>query len=462
MITRSRGTEINAALVAAVLAEHDLELTRLTELYNYFAGDHDILARERTTGLPNYMLVHGYPNYIAIMTSGYLIGNPVAYSAQVGQEAALDAVLDAYDAADVQSVDSEIALHAAIFGRGCELCYASERAEPMTAAVDPLNAFVVYDNTVAHMPLFGVYRLVSVSGGLTRTESVTAYTADEVIMFSTSNLGVTLTEESRETHAFGNVPMTEYWNNSVETGDFEGVMSLIDAYDLLQSDRVNDKAQFTDSLLVLTGVQGFDAPVAGDTRTAGERLREDKTLALPLEGAKAEWLTKTLNEADTDVLRTAIKSDIHKFSMVPDLTDENFAGNSSGVAMKYKLLGLEQLTKVKERWFREGLRQRLRLFAAFLSVKGAAALDADSVTMTFTRSLPVNDAEIAQTVATLKNIVPDQMLLAQIPYVQDVPAAIDMLKQQRQDSVAEQQAMFGAYPDANREKADDEQDEEQG
>ena len=70
------------------------------------------------------------------------------------------------------------------------------------------------------------------------------------------------------------------------------------------------------------------------------------------------------------MLRRALSEDIHKFSMVPDLTDEQFAANASGVAMRYKLLGLEQLTGVKERYFREGLRCRVRLFAHYLALLG--------------------------------------------------------------------------------------------
>ena len=54
--------------------------------------------------------------------------------------------------------------------------------------------------------------------------------------------------------------------------------------------------------------------------------------------------------------------------------------------MRYKLLGLEQLTRIKERWFQEALRQRLRGYARFLSFRGEAQLDADDVRMRFTRS----------------------------------------------------------------------------
>ena len=220
-------------------------------------------------------------------------------------------------------------------------------------------------------------------------------------------------------HYFGAVPLTEYWNNARERGDFERVLPLIDAYDLLQSDRVNDKQQFADALLVLTGVMGLTAPEDGDGRTPGERLRQDKTLALPDSTARVEWLTKETHESDADVLRRALSEDIHKFSMVPDLTDEQFAANASGVAMRYKLLGLEQLTGVKERYFREGLRCRVRLFAHYLALLGEREIVPERVRFIFTRSLPVNDTEQAQIVRELHGIVPDEQLLPQLSFLRD-------------------------------------------
>ncbi len=114
--------------------------------------------------------------------------------------------------------------------------------------------------------------------------------------------------------------------------------------------------------------------------------------------------------------------------------------------MRYKLLGLEQLTKIKERWFREGLRWRLRLFASFLSLKGSPKLDADAVQMMFRRSLPVNDLEIAQMVQMLSGIVPAKTLLAQVPFVEDVQSAFDELEQEKQAGIAAQAAAFGSMP----------------
>ena len=65
------------------------------------------------------------------------------------------------------------------------------------------------------------------------------------------------------------------------------------------------------------------------------------------------------------------------------------------------------------------MRERLRRFAHFLGVQGVKPLDAENVQLIFARSLPVNDLEISQTVMNYRGFVPDEMLLSQVPFVQD-------------------------------------------
>ena len=360
--------------------------------------------------------MHDLPGYIATMAAGYLVGNPVRYTAAEGQEEAFTPVLEAYEAASVESVDAELAMDAAVYGKAAEVCYADAEARPRVAQLDARSAFVVYDDTVEHAPLLGITRRDTFDARLERTgEEVTLYT-DRLIVHMKRTGRETPRETMREAHYFGGVPVVEYWNNAREEGDFEPVMGLIDAYDTLQSDRVNDKQQFTDAVFVLKGVgalgiddteevadggDGLEAvpPAVKAAEDPSVRLRRTRTLFLPGDGADAQFVTKPDAESGNELLRMSLKSDIHKLCLVPDLTDEQFAGNVSGVAMRFKLLGLEQLTKIKERWFREGLRTRLRLFCAFLARKGTAALNAEKVQITFSRSLPVNDLEIAQTLS---------------------------------------------------------------
>ena len=162
------------------------------------------------------------------------------------------------------------------------------------------------------------------------------------------------------------------------------------------------------------------------------------------EGDRVEYLSKTFHESDVELLRNSIISDIHKISKVPNLTDENFAGNSSGVAMKYKLLGLEQLAQTKEGYYRIGLKERIKLYSNILNIK-KINVDVDNIEITFTRSLPSNETEIASLVMNLKDIVSQETLLSLLPFVNDIQAEIDRVQAQKKESISMAQNYFTVY-----------------
>lgn len=386
-------------MLRSVLQEHSKNLPRLNMLGDYYRGKSNITSRERAIGLPNNKIAHPFARYIVSVATGYLIGQPVSYSAD-NQDAALTPITDAFDKCSIASVDAENARHASIYGRAVEYIHASEQAEkviPCSVSLPPEQAFVVYDDDYHNSPLFGVYYTPETTeDGSQNGWRVWIMGAASVRECRMPDLGGTAVQIVNETpHYFGGVPMIEYWNDEDERGDFEWVISLIDAYDKLESDRVNDKEQFVDKLLVLTGCM-LETDKNG--REPWQQLREDKALCLPDSTAKAEYLQGVLTESDVEVLRSAIQTDIHKMAMVPDLSDKDFAYNASGVAMKYKLWGLEQMTSVKEQWFVEGLKTRLRLFANFCAVKGHPRLDVDGVRIDMKRAMPENLLENAQLV----------------------------------------------------------------
>lgn len=414
-------------LLWETLRQFERERLRLCGLKAFYDGEHLIGQRWRAKGAPNHRLWHDLPGYIVSLTSGYLVGEPVQYALTGEADEGFQALLGALRASASASVDSELAANAAVYGRGVELYYADSDAIPRVCQADSRNAFVVYDNTIEHEPAYGVLLTDKLNRQFQKAgQRVTVMTAQWCVHYEREGEEMPR-EVSRQRHFFGGVPMTEYWNNERERGDFEGVMNLIDAYDALQSNRLNDKQQFTDALMVIYG-----ATVEEDEtgRTIQQRLRETRTLEMPASDARVEYLTKTLSESDTEVLKNSLKADIHKLSFVPDMTDEAFAGNLSGVAMEYKLFGLEQLTKVKERWFREGLRWRLKSLSHFLRLRGYTMPEAGAISIQFSRSLPVNKLEVAQTLKAYEGLVPKRLLVGQIPFVEDAEAAMEALEKE--------------------------------
>ncbi|MBR1444711.1 MAG: phage portal protein [Firmicutes bacterium] len=207
-----------------------------------------------------------------------------------------------------------------------------------------------------------------------------------------------LAEENRI--YFCDVPMIEYLNNEEEQGDFEQVISLIDAYNILQSDRINDVERFVQAILFLKGF----CIEEGD----GKRLKEERILQAPGDNTDAKWLANSLDQNSLESVRKSIERDIHKFSFVPAMTDENFSGNASGVAMKYKLLGFEQMTGIKERYMEKGIRERLKIITNMINWSNN--LKYEDIEIIFTHNLPVNKEEMADILYKLSSVTDEKAI----------------------------------------------------
>ena len=125
------------------------------------------------------------------------------------------------------------------------------------------------------------------------------------------------------------------------------------------------------------------------------------------------------------------------------MTDESFGGNVSGVAMEFKLLGMENITKIKTRYYKKGLRKRLRLFASWLSRSKAITVNIADINMTMTRALPKNLLEISQMVSNLWGKVSKKTLLAQVPFVEDVDEELKAVEKEAKEAAEQQMAVFG-------------------
>ena len=125
------------------------------------------------------------------------------------------------------------------------------------------------------------------------------------------------------------------------------------------------------------------------------------------------------------------------------MTDEAFGGNVSGVAMEFKLLGMENITKIKTRYYKKGLRRRLRIFSNYLNKRSGVNIDIKAIKPTFSRALPKNLLEISQIVANLWGKVGRKTLLAQIPFVDDPDEELRVIEKEEQEAIRKQKEAFG-------------------
>ena len=422
MYTLPKDTVITNQILNDVIAYNEKYKERFTMLENYYLGKHGILKREKDDRLSNNRVMVNHAKYITDTNVGYLLGNPVDY--QVSESVDIQPLMDAYKKQTINDLDSEIAKDVSIFGLQYEYVYANEDAEPKSCEVDNKNTIIVYDDTVEHNKLFGlIYRPIYKGATFKYWEIIYV---DKKIKRVYKSYSKSLQQVGvDEPHAFGDVPIICYKNNPELLGDFEPVISLIDAYNLLQSDRINDKEQLVDAILVFYGMD-FDSE-------QHDLLKESRMLANVPADARAEYLTKTLQEGDVDILRQNIENDIHKISMVPNMSDNNFVGNSSGVAIRYKLLAFEQNIKNKERYMEKGLMERFKLYNNFLFTQSKMAIvPVEDVDAVFKRNLPSNDFEISQMINNLADLVDAETLISQLSFIKDA-SEIVALKEKEND-----------------------------
>ena len=416
--TLPKDTEINATVIKEAITYNEKRRERFDTLDRYYIGDQDILHREKPDLLHNNKVMINHAKYIVDTNVGYLLGNPVEY--QASDKINIDAVLDCYKKQTMNDNDSEIAKNCAIFGLQYEYVFANEDAEPESAILDVRNTIIAYDNTIKHNKMFAVnYRPIYKKPTDTNPEYYDVIFVDDKVVRNYRLKGDNLILDNEDTHAFKEVPMIEFVNNKDYLGDFETVVSLIDAYNLIQSDRVNDREQLVDAILCFYGMKFTPEQMA--------ELKEHRMISnIPMDG-KIEYLIKTLNESDTDILRKNIENDIHKISMTPNLADENFANNSSGVAISYKLLAFDQNIKNKERYFERGLMERFRLYNNFLNTKSSMPIvPTEEVDALFKRNLPRNDYETSQMILNLQGIVDKELLVSQLSFVRDSKETVEL------------------------------------
>ena len=415
------------------IKQHQGTLARLNKLSDYYDGKQDI--SNRTFGnpnIPNHKIVANHAKYIVDIATGFLIGNPIAYS---GSQ--VDKILDEYSRMDIISHDTELEKDLSVFGIGYELMYLAPVDEGDTEirikSIDPRGIFVVTDDTVDKNPLFGVHyqQRFKLDGSL-NYYLINVYTEDKIFTYHAKGLSkgqMTLFEESE--HYFGAVPVVEYRNNEERQGDFEQQISQFDAYNLLQSDRINESEQRVNSILF---IKGF---------TLGEdNLTHDSIIETTEKDSDLKWLIKEIKEADNEVLRQSLLDDIHKFSYIPSMTDEHFAGNVSGEAMKYKLFGLLQLLSIKTRYMSKSLRKRLELMRNILNTKGSN-IDISDVKITFKPNLPINTNDLASIINQLKGILPLETLIGWLPDIDDPAEQLQKLEEEQSKSIQNQQQALG-------------------
>jgi len=277
-------------------------------LWRYYKGWQPILDRTKDVR-PEICnrVVENRANQIVSFKVGYLVGEPVVYTARSGadSEASGEAddemsrrvqrLNDMMVAEDKAAEDRDLVQWQMVCGTSYRLVLPDKdlntRPDDVPFEIhtlDPRHTFVVYCNDVAKEPVLGV---TYVKDEQTSREIYSCYT--DTTMFTITNHQIV----SEQPHSLGAIPIVEYPANPERMGCFEAVLPLLNAINLMESNRLDGVEQFVQALMVFKNVDI-------DAKNYREMLALGAIKINSAEGVdgSVDMLVSTLDQGQTQVL----------------------------------------------------------------------------------------------------------------------------------------------------------------
>ncbi len=418
-------TEINAKNVASWLEEFKANiLPKRQKMGEYYDGKNCIEKQGAVKGRPNYSINVNMAKYIIDVATSYTFGIPIKYSTDnENSNAILEKIAYINKNCNVNEIDFQQGGDMATFGVAYQLILAKDEKGSIEDRIlfkylNPLQTFYVIDNTILETPLCAVYFYCYKESNIDKTK---IYVYDNELLYEFIEKGGTITlEKEPEAHNMGNIPIIQSLNNDDAYSDIEAVTDLLDSLSLTVSNNTDDLQSIANAFLAISG--------AVLKKDAIQALNQTKVANLPADSSM-QWIVKQINtEAGQAHIDNLLKF-LFQISQVPDLTDEAFGGNQSGVAMQYKLWGLDQLWGTKTTKYTKSIIARLKIVFHLLQyqIKNHVQL-LDDINITFDKNLPKdNSAEYAM-VQALKDVVSKKTLLKNISIVDDIQAELKALE----------------------------------
>lgn len=385
-------TEGKKALKDMLGVFFDSQKKRLRILSSYAKGEnHSILYGKRRLDKEkaDYRVRHRWGGYISSFATSYVIGNPVTVGVlEGGNKDQLQSIKEIEWNNDINALNNDLAFDASVYGRAYEYHFRDRDNMDRVVLISPLEMFVIRDLTV-EQNIIGAVHLPIYNGKV----NMTVYTKDQVITYKPFvSYSPSLTVDEITKHNYNDIPVVEWWNNRHRMGDYESEISLIDAYDASESDTANYMSDLNDAMLLIKG----DLEAIGVTADNVAKMKDANTLLLQTgisatgqqTTADAGYIYKQYDVSGTEAYKNRLANDIHRFSRIPNLDDDRFNSTQSGIALLYKMIGLEQVRKDKETYFTKALRRRYELISNIHNAVNGPKIEANKLTFTFHPNIP--------------------------------------------------------------------------
>ena len=420
----NKNTELDAGLLGKMINRFHLNnLPYLEKMKNYYDGIQAIMNKSYADdSKPCNRTVTNYCKNITDSYCGY-IASPGYISYDSDND--ITDIMNILRYNDYQEEDSDFLLNALIYGTSAELMYVDEAGQTRFRLINPTTCFGVYDDSLSNDLLYFVRWYKANDWDDSDLYFVDVYSENTIRHYTMSGSQGFLTFINEEPHYFNQCP-ANIFSLPDEKSVFDCIVGLQDAANEILSDEIDDFSAFCDAYLALVGVDADADDIA--------KMKENRVLILP-EGATANWLTKNANDTQVENILKRIHDSIYRIAACPDFSSETFVGGvSSGIAIRYRLTGMETRAARIVAEMKKALQRRIEIICGIASLKLGEEVFRD-INIQFKRNIPEDSSSYINLVNSLQGIVSDKTLLSQIPFITDVNEELEAVQTQKLNNI---------------------------
>jgi SPP1 family phage portal protein len=419
---------ISPEIINQIIAAHEPKRRQMIANFERYKAEQDgdgvpIYSREfeiESANKVNNKLANDFFSEIVDTKTGYLFGAPVVYALDktIAQYEELSKRIERFRKVNnLDDLNGECGKFAAICGYDGLLMHHDNDAQERISRIDPWEVVILSRGEITE-PTYGLRYYTTYDNSI-RAEF---YDNTNRHVYEGKDYG-SLSFIENEPHNFDYCPLWGFPNNAELQGDVDKVLSLIDAYDKAASDMSSEIEQFRLAYMIFVGY-------APDEKVI-EEMKKTGAIWIPdaENGETIKFLVKDLKHEPIIAFMDKLESNITRFAKHVNFTDAFGGGDITGPAMKYKLSMLEWKSKIMERKHEAAMLYMFKVLATVWEKRGFS-LDYTMLDMKYTRSVPVNLLDEAQTAVALMAVASRRTALGTLSVVPDVDEEMAQIEEE--------------------------------
>jgi SPP1 family phage portal protein len=412
---------VTEELILLCLDELEKQAQQKQIYKDYYNGEHSILRNyDMQDSRSNQKLIFNFPRKFVDNETGYLLGKPVNYVSK-SDDSNIIQCIDTNTSHWDKEHNITLRKLSEIYGESYELNYIDQQGDFSATILTPMDTYVLEDGTAERNVSLAVHKFYK---AFDDGEYIDVYTDNEILHYQL--IDGKLVYLDKHPHLFERVPVIICNANMERKSGFYDVISLIDAYNSLNSDLVNEISDHRNAYLIIENAKIEEEDLL--------KMKQMGIIQVPKGGA-VKWLIKDINDNFVQNELENIERKI--YDMMDEVNfNENWASNTSSLALRNKLLNLENRVAIREAFMEKVLRERLKNLFLFIKKKEGRVFDYRDIAIKFTRNLPTDLTGLADVITKLNGVCSKETMLTLLPFVESPVLELKKLKLENASAVS--------------------------